>query len=709
VALTASAVAAPWLELSLRALALTVAPLVAWAAAVKVARAGQARWLQAAVVGAGVLVGGIALCQALGFQVLAAKSASVEEVALEGSSDLYRTFSTLGHKNLVASFCLMCAGAAAGLALAARSWPGRVLGGGAVTVLAAALAVTHSRTGWAVGAALAVLGLLLWGLDRAPLARGVLLRRAGAAAGALAVVGVIGVVGVLRVRPDLVRQGVALASIDRLWNAFNHRGVHWIVAVRMLWHHPLLGVGVGHFGQAYADHLLEALASITDPYRGGTQANQAHSDLLQVAAETGLLGLGAYLALWSAAAVALWGTVRRLAGPERAQAIGLALGIAAFHLTGLLDFPAASPPHTLVLWTLLGLLVGLDRSPATDAPSQSPLPVSDPGPRRAGEGAATSPEEGAVDGVAERPVFLDLSPAPLRQGEGVSLKEGDGILSSRRGGGGEGSRELALRPSSTPSAGREPATPATISQVRPSDAVLHLPPSLRRPAAALLLLLVLAGLWRVMLARAGDRETVAGRRAYQAGDLSRAAAQLERAIADDASLADAYFWRGRIAHRTGDLAGALAHLERSKALLPFYAVDLALGALYLDLRRPADAARVLTRYTRIRPLAPPRDYQLLAEALRQAGDGAGAERAAAMADPARRMELGRQVEGEGKPAEAFEWYLSLQSDEGYLAAIRAAVAARQPLRGQAVLRRIQDARARAEGERLLRQAGSPAG
>ena len=92
------------------------------------------------------------------------------------------------------------------------------------------------------------------------------------------------------------------------------RMAHWQSALAMWTDHPWLGVGIGNYEPAYARYALPLW-----PHALG----HAHNYYLNVAAESGLLGLLAYLLLWSLALLAAWRAVRRANG----WSFGLALGV----------------------------------------------------------------------------------------------------------------------------------------------------------------------------------------------------------------------------------------------------------------------------------------------------------------------------------------------------------------------------------------------
>ncbi len=92
------------------------------------------------------------------------------------------------------------------------------------------------------------------------------------------------------------------------------RMAHWQSALAMWTDHPWLGVGIGNYEAVYGDYALPLW-----PHALG----HAHNYYLNVAAEAGLLGLGAYLLLWGAALLLAWRAARRASGWEW----GLALGV----------------------------------------------------------------------------------------------------------------------------------------------------------------------------------------------------------------------------------------------------------------------------------------------------------------------------------------------------------------------------------------------
>jgi O-antigen ligase len=106
-------------------------------------------------------------------------------------------------------------------------------------------------------------------------------------------------------------RGVAISHANY---AVIERLAHWQAALEMFRHNLWTGVGFGCYEPAYPGFAL-----INWPIALG----HAHNYYLNIAAETGLIGLAAYLALWGAVFWQTWRATRRASGLLRGLAIGL--------------------------------------------------------------------------------------------------------------------------------------------------------------------------------------------------------------------------------------------------------------------------------------------------------------------------------------------------------------------------------------------------
>ena len=166
----------------------------------------------------------------------------------------------------------------------ATRWPAKVFLFGLLPAFVVTLLLTVSR-----GAFLAALAMGMVALWRWPgRGRGLLLAGAGIA---LAVT-LVNLSGTSYLR----RMNSLVIASDRDENIINRR-VAWVAALDMARTHPLTGVGVGSFRYELAEY-TQRLGYTLD-------LMVAHEGYLEAAAETGVLGLCAFLGMWIASAVAI--------------------------------------------------------------------------------------------------------------------------------------------------------------------------------------------------------------------------------------------------------------------------------------------------------------------------------------------------------------------------------------------------------------------
>jgi O-antigen ligase len=213
--------------------------------------------------------------------------------------------------------------------------------------LGAALAMSWSRGAWfGFGAAIVAMAVALprrarWGLLLV----------------AILAVGGLGLYATGRVPPSVVArltgfgqyvqfEDVRGVGINDANYAVIERLAHWQAALEMFRHDLWTGVGLGCYEPAYADFAL-----INWPIALG----HAHNYYLTVAAETGLVGLVAYLLLWGAVFWQTWRATRRTRGFLRGIAIGLLGAWTHLSVHHLLDNLYVNNVH-LHVGVLLGLL-----------------------------------------------------------------------------------------------------------------------------------------------------------------------------------------------------------------------------------------------------------------------------------------------------------------------------------------------------------------
>jgi O-antigen ligase len=200
----------------------------------------------------------------------------------------------------------------------ARSWARFAVYALPTAACAAGIAMSGSRGGW-LGFAAAILTILVAQSGRSRLALLILMI-------ALAATGLLGSLGLLppTISARLADFGAFVGPLD-LQNAevtdanFSvlERIAHWYAGLEMFADHPWLGVGAGNYALAYPAY---ALARWQDPL------GHAHNIYINVAAETGWIGLIAFAAVWIAAIIVALRAVQTRSGYRRAVAIGV-LGV----------------------------------------------------------------------------------------------------------------------------------------------------------------------------------------------------------------------------------------------------------------------------------------------------------------------------------------------------------------------------------------------
>jgi len=210
----------------------------------------------------------------------------------------------------------------------------------AVILLAGALSLSGSRAGL-VAAALGVV-----------LVAGALRSRRGACARLAAVLAALvgGFAAGEALQSPATRTGTRLAGLAEPGTVSLDRGMMWSGVLSAVRERPLLGHGPDTLGTAFLRHAPPGWAAAKG---AGTTAERAHNSILEGAAASGLIGLGALL--WFAACWAR-GLPRYNGNPGIAAA---AAAVAAYAAHNLFSFgtPATAP----VIWVLLGLFPGLRR------------------------------------------------------------------------------------------------------------------------------------------------------------------------------------------------------------------------------------------------------------------------------------------------------------------------------------------------------------
>jgi O-antigen ligase len=124
----------------------------------------------------------------------------------------------------------------------------------------------------------------------------------------------------------------------------------WEFAARQIVREPS-GLGFNSFTR-YAENLA-------GDYLTELERDHAHNLFLQVGVELGLIGLGAFAALYAYALYASWHAVRR--GIKRNQALGIFVALVVALFSGLFEVNLWGNTGALLLWVLIGMAVVLGR------------------------------------------------------------------------------------------------------------------------------------------------------------------------------------------------------------------------------------------------------------------------------------------------------------------------------------------------------------
>ena len=265
--------------------------------------------------------------------------------ALSGAA----TGSFAGHNALAAHLTM---GMLLGLALLTRSAAGRhalrrlALGAGLLLILTALFA-TRSRMGLA--AALAGAGLLL-SLRRNRLGAGT------AAAG----IASLGLIALLAMQSGFLDRIAAIGLDDE------SRLPLYAQLLGMIADHPLTGLGLGAFAQAYPPYHAP-------PVTAGFVWDRAHSSYLQGWAEAGLLFGSLPLLGGALLGRALWCRARRNA-PGRSLALAALSALLAMALHSTVDFPLEIPANAYLLLALIALGLGPSHRRRTPPPPAKGTP-----------------------------------------------------------------------------------------------------------------------------------------------------------------------------------------------------------------------------------------------------------------------------------------------------------------------------------------------
>jgi putative inorganic carbon (hco3(-)) transporter len=197
-------------------------------------------------------------------------------------ANITRVYSYLGNPNLLAGYLLPAVALSLMAVFVWQSWPTKALAATMFVVNTACLILTFSRGGWIALVAMFVVALVLllywWSIQMTPF------WRTWALPIILGSMILFLLLAVVVVPP--VRERISSIFAGRGDSSNNFRINVWAAVKQMIHDHPILGIGPGH----------AAFNKIYPLYQKGPRytALSAYSILLEIAVETGLIGLACF-------------------------------------------------------------------------------------------------------------------------------------------------------------------------------------------------------------------------------------------------------------------------------------------------------------------------------------------------------------------------------------------------------------------------------
>lgn len=270
-----------------------------------------------------------------------------------------RAVSTFGNPNFLSSYDVALMPIALALFLVEKKTARKVVYAALFLTFEAALLATLTRSSW-VGALAACAALAAFPALRRRLradARSVgLLLGAGAALAALWPSSAISAGYTPTVVDRLTEIGTMMKN-GGSYSPWHQRVLIWASAWLMGSESPLLGKGAGTFELFYPFYQGTMLHAYPFFHTMRTHANNAHNEILENFAQTGLLGLGAFLAFWAAffESARRWARGRAGADPLWAGAVA---GCAGVLVDNLMNVSIHFAVPAFLFWWLAGTATG---------------------------------------------------------------------------------------------------------------------------------------------------------------------------------------------------------------------------------------------------------------------------------------------------------------------------------------------------------------
>ena len=322
---------------------LTIATYAAlfWLSVQSISSPGDGRAVLRAVLAGAFVVSLIAVLQAVAGGLTVGPTSSVA-----------RASATFGNSNALAAYLAMALPLGVNEYLRAGSTSDRILAGNAVAMLAIALVLTLGRGGWVGGA----VGIIIVVATARPSRRRVMVMLGAGAATLAATVLATAALGAGGAPIAQSATARLLSLLDPTAGTGAIRLHIWSDTLGMIASRPLVGYGPDNFGLAFPAFQTGSWSPLL--------IDESHSELLQVMATQGFLGLAAFVWLCIAFARLWW------SGRNQMLASGVLGASVAYLLTLLVNF--STVPAALPFWIFLGAAAVILQGDAAPRPAPHP-------------------------------------------------------------------------------------------------------------------------------------------------------------------------------------------------------------------------------------------------------------------------------------------------------------------------------------------------
>lgn len=212
-----------------------------------------------------------------------------------------RVYGTFNQPNPYAGYLNMALVVTLTITLLAKDWLLRVATGLATIIIGGAFYLTQSRGGQ-VALIAALIFIILTGVQRVRVwMRVIIVALLTLVLGMVA--GLVPFTALNQINHFLGLSGISLTTPDAQDFSTAERLAHWIAGINMYMAHPVLGVGIGNYPDVYAHYYVTIFIN---------SLGQAHNYYINIAAETGTIGLIVYICFVTALLCAGGSAVHRI-------------------------------------------------------------------------------------------------------------------------------------------------------------------------------------------------------------------------------------------------------------------------------------------------------------------------------------------------------------------------------------------------------------